>query len=138
MWKWPSRRSVPVLGAAIAAAMVLMPGASSGVSLDHLECYRLHDLGSNTRIDYTLNLDPADAAFGLSAGCRVRSNSREICVAVDKTNVTPGPFAAPAGSTLGSLLCYRMRCPKGAKLTVDGTDQLGGTRTVAVARDSTS
>src|ERR1051325_199021 len=139
MRMWSARRNAPLLRAAIAVTTLLIgPGNALAASFDHLECYKLRDLGSNTGIDYTLDLDATDPAFGVEAGCRVRSNSREICVAADKTNVTPAPFDAPPGPTPGSFLCYRMRCARGTRLTVAGTDQLGGTRTLAVARNSRS
>jgi len=125
--------SVLFLLSASARATTASPGAS-----DHLKCFRVQDLRGQTNIHYTLDLTPAPGGlFTLESGCRVQSAARNLCIPVSKTIVSSSGGAravvAPGAQT---YVCYNMRCPRETNVTVDLSDQLGGSGTLLVQQHS--
>jgi hypothetical protein len=86
----PSRRGLPVL------ALVLVTTPAGAVS-DHLQCYKIEDpLAKATYVADVDGLRP-------DTGCMIKVPGKLLCVAADKTNVTPAPpGSAPAAPAVGS------------------------------------
>ena len=132
MHKTPRILLALVAGAYLVAGPALAPLSHAG---DHLKCYKVKDLRSQTDIHYNFTLTPDDPPFNTESGCRAQSAARMICIDVTKSAVTPPPFPALPGAQIGNLLlCYNARCPREENATVSVNDQLGGNGQVLVKR----
>lgn len=122
-------RSIGILTGLVLAAGVWVHQAGAQVSsADHLRCYVARDARNNR--NYSVDLAPSMGQFAASNGCRIKAQARQLCIGTTKTNVTPTPFPDQGGSATGAFLCYNVRCPRQADVTLTVNDQLGGTRQV--------
>ena len=99
-------------------------GDVAAQNFDHLKCYRARGDFAPEAHNYTLDVLAEDPRFPVEQGCHLRPISREICIDVEKTNVTPTPPGAPAGPGGQAYLCYKIKCPKFTS-TITVTDQFG-------------
>jgi Matrixin len=106
-------------------------------SVGHLKCYKTKD--ARAKALYTADLLANVAGFPDELGCRVSVGAKQICVEVDKQNVSPtppggGPAAPPnAGSV---FLSYKIKCPKVTVPPATLVDQFGPTTlTVGAAKE---
>jgi hypothetical protein len=118
---------------AAAAAATLSGGiAFAQVStFDHLACLTVKDKGI-AKGSFTLTLTPEQSTrFGVPTGCSIKTPAKELCIATQKTNVSPAPPGAPAGSAAQAYFCYKLKCGKRTANTVTATDQFGSRAVVA-------
>jgi hypothetical protein len=117
-----SRTSV-VLGVLVAACLVVPPAAHA--QFDHLKCYKVKDKGL-AKAKYSADLVPRQTGtFPLEQGCVISVPAKMLCIDVNKTNVTPNPPGAPAGTAAQNYLCYKMKCPKSTISDIPVSDQFG-------------
>ncbi len=117
---------------AVAAAALSAGIASAQVSpFDHLTCLTVKDKGL-AKGSFTLQLTPEQSTqFGVPTGCSIKTPAKALCIATQKSNVTPTPSGAPAGIGGQSYFCYKLKCAKRTASTVNAKDQFGN-RTVTV------
>jgi hypothetical protein len=90
---------------------------------DHLQCYKIKD--SVTKTVYSADLTPSEPALvAAPPTCKVKVPAKLLCVATDKTNVTPLPPGSPPGAPGQTYLCYKVKCPK-VPTTLSVQDQFG-------------
>jgi len=115
---------------AIGRGMILVLAASAlsadAQVFDHLKCSKVADSQPKAKYQADLNGPLFDA------GCVIKVPGVLFCAPTIKQNVTPPPPASGNGPSLQSMLCYKVKCPKGVPLTTDWSDQFG-TRTVSVS-----
>lgn len=86
---------------------------------DHLKCYKVKDPAP--KVEYTADL----GGLAPEPGCLIKMPAKMVCVEATKTNVTPSPPGAPAGSPAGRFVCYAVKCPKAAAAPLPVGDQFG-------------
>jgi len=103
----------------------------------HLKCYKTKD--PRAKVTYTADLLANVPGFPNELGCSVKLGTKQICVEVDKQNVSPTP---PGGgpsspSNAGSVfLSYKLKCPKQTVPPAPFVDQFGaGSFTIGTARE---
>jgi type 1 fimbria pilin len=107
----------------IALALSLIWAASAAAIPDHLKCYKVKD--SQAKASYTANVE----GLTVEAGCTVKVPGKLLCVAAEKSNVTPAPPGGGGTGQPNNFICYKLKCPKGTLPPVAVSDQFG-TRTV--------
>jgi hypothetical protein len=121
---------------AAATVVAAISSRAPAQTFDHLKCYRVKDLRAQANVDYTVDLA---TRLGMPFGpetCRLESRARQLCVDTTKSNVSPPPPGAPSGASAQVYVCYTMRCTREADITIEATDQLGGSGLLQVKRHS--
>jgi hypothetical protein len=107
----------------IAFALVVTWAASAAAIPDHLKCYKVKD--SQAKAKYTANVE----GLTVETGCTVKVPGKLLCVAAEKSGVTPTPPGGGGTGQPNDFVCYKLKCPKGTVPPVSVSDQFG-TRTV--------
>ena len=115
------KRTLSTLGlAALVTTWVVPAGAQVPIS-DHLKCFKVRDPAPKAA--YTVDLS---GLGGPNTGCVVKVPGKLLCVETAKV-VTgePVPPGGVTGNPAGRVLCYKVKCPKIAGITIPWTDQFG-------------
>jgi hypothetical protein len=114
----------PDLARALLAAIMLAAATTVGAQpFDHLECYKIKDLAP--KVKYKADLLPEQTQFLAQTGCELKVPAKVLCIDVEKSNVMPAPPQAVNGQNTRDFLCYSLKCPPQAEVSLQVEDQFG-------------
>jgi len=117
-----------VLGAAV--AVLAMASVAGAQTTDHLKCYKIKDVAQFKSA--TADLTPSQVQF-VTENCSLKGKGAQLCVPADKSGVVieGGTILNfPTDAANDAQLCYKIKCPNTATLSVQVSDQFG-TRFIA-------
>ena len=108
----------------VAVASAMARSGSPAATPDHLRCYKVRDTAARTSYSADVTgLVPGDT------GCTIKVPGQLLCLAAEKTNVSPPSPVEGTAPVAGEFLCYKVKCPRRDVPSRQWTDQFG-TRTV--------